>query len=354
MTRHVERPRVRFALLPALLLTACVSVPPQRIDADRLGYGEVVAESWKRQTLLNVVRLRYADTPVFLEVTSIINTYSVGGKANAWVQFPERGGTGPAQVAADGTWSNTPTVTYQPLMGDRFTRSLLQPVPPSAVFQLLQGGWPADLVLRTVATSINGLRNSTTGAPAEPDFDRLVDALTRIQRGGGLSIRVDAREGGSAVVVVMRPGDSGSEPGADGRIVQQLLGLRPGLGQFDVVYGLVPRNDGEVAVLSRSMLEIMLQLGFGIDLPAGDLECGRVLPAKVPPGGVPAEPLVKIRSGPTAPSDAYAAAPYRGRWFWIDDADYASKRTFTFLMILFSLAETGPGTAAPIVTVPSR
>jgi hypothetical protein len=38
------------------------------------------------------------------------------------------------QLGATGNWSNTPTVTYQPLLGDRFTKSLLQPIPPSSVF----------------------------------------------------------------------------------------------------------------------------------------------------------------------------------------------------------------------------
>jgi hypothetical protein len=63
---------------------------------------------------------------------------------------------------------------------------------------------------------------------------------------------------------------------------------------------------------------------------------------------------VHIHSGTVAPADAYAAVPYKGYWYWIDDTDIASKRTFTFLMILFSLAETGQTTAAPVVTVPSR
>lgn len=357
MMKHRKRPRVGrigLALPPLLLLTACVSVAPERVAVDRMGYGEVIADSWKRQTLLNVVRLRHADTPVFLEVTSVINSYSVSGKANAWLQFPSGGGTGPGQVGADGTWSNTPTVTYQPLMGDRFTKSLLQPVPPSAVFELLQGGWPADLVLRTVANSVNGKRNGFAGGAADPDFDRLVQAMTRIQQNGGLSIRVDSRPGGSAIVVVMRPGESDADASEDARIVQEILELRPGLRQFDVVYGLLPGSDGEVAVLSRSMLEIMLQLGFGISLPEGHASGGRALPGQALQGKSPAAPLVAIRSGPSAPADAYAAVPYRGHWYWIDDTDYASKRTFTFLMILFSLAETGQSAVAPVVTVPSR
>ncbi|HYA75714.1 MAG TPA: hypothetical protein VED83_02300, partial [Burkholderiaceae bacterium] len=81
---------------------------------------------------------------------------------------------------------------------------------------------------------------------------------------------------------------------------------------------------------------------------------GRVLPGQWQPGTEKAKPLVRIRSGTEAPADAYAAILYKGNWFWIEDTDIASKRTFTFLLILFSLAETGQMTAAPIVTVPSR
>jgi hypothetical protein len=63
---------------------------------------------------------------------------------------------------------------------------------------------------------------------------------------------------------------------------------------------------------------------------------------------------VHIRSGAAARDAAYAAVHYKGQWYWIEDTDIASKRTFTFLMILFSLAETGQVPAAPVVTVPSR
>ena len=60
--------------LALLALAGCTSVPLARVSADRMAYGQVVAESWKRQTLLNVVRLRYADASMFLDVASIINS----------------------------------------------------------------------------------------------------------------------------------------------------------------------------------------------------------------------------------------------------------------------------------------
>jgi len=78
------------------------------------------------------------------------------------------------------------------------------------------------------------------------------------------------------------------------------------------------------------------------------------LPGQRQAGDELARPLVHIRSGPEEPPDAYAAVPCKGHWYWIDDNDVASKRTFTFLMILFSLAETGQSSAAPVVTAPTR
>jgi len=317
-------------------------------------YGQVVADSWKRQTLLNVVRMRYADAPVFLEIASIINSYSVAGKASAAATLPSRTDPNVFNLGGEGTWSNTPTVTYQPVLGDRFTKSMLQPVPPVAVFQLLQGGWPPEIVLPTVVGSINELRNAYAGLGADPGFRQLVETLSRIQRAGGLGIRIEPRKDGSAIIIVLRQNGKEAALAEDARQMHALLGLEEGIREFDIAYGLVPRSRREVAVLSRSMLEIMLQLGFGVDLPPEHAKEGRALPGRAKAGDAKVEPLVHIRSGAEAPADAYAAVPYKGYWYWIDDTDIASKRAFTFLLILFSLAETGQSAAAPIVTVPSR
>lgn len=349
--------RLRRGLLCGLALLAlagCTSVPPARVSADRMDYGQVVAESWKRQTLLNVVRLRYADAPMFLDVASIINSYTVGGNASAQGTLPSNTNPNVLQLGGTAIWSNTPTVTYQPLLGDRFTRALLQPIPPVSVFQLLQGGWPVALVFRTVVGSVNGLRNTSAGAAAEPGFVELTEVLTRIQQAGNIGIRVEPRKDGSGVVAVIRRAEPGTPLGEDSRRVRELLGLDDAVSEFEVVYGLVPSQAKEVALLSRSMMEIMLQLGFGIDLPAAHLNDGWVLPGLRQAGDAAGRPLVRIRSGRDEPAHAYAAVPYKGHWYWIDETDVESKRIFTFLMILFWLAETGQAPATPVVTVPSR
>ena len=353
--RLVTCQRMKYSgVLLLLVLAGCVRVPAARVTVDRMDYGQVIAESWKRQTLLNVVRLRYADAPVFLDVASVINSYSVAGTASGGAQV-SNGQLGDGfTLGAGGVWSNTPTVTYQPLLGDRFTRSLLQPIPPSAVMQLMQGGWPTDLVMGTAVRSINGLRNDSFGVGGDPGFREIVDLLSRLQRAGGLGNRVEARKDGSAVILVLRPEGRQSGPLEDVRRLAELLGLEPGATEIEIVYGLAPRGGQQVAMITRSMLEIILDMGTGIDLPAGHGTSGRVLPGLWRPGDAKAAPLVEIRSGTSVPETTYASVPYKGHWYWIEDTDLASKRTFTFLLILFSLAETGQSPAAPVVTVPTR
>ena len=59
-------------------------------------------------------------------------------------------------------------------------------------------------------------------------------------------------------------------------------------------------------------------------------------------------------TGSEAPVDPFVAARYRGRWFWIDSGDFRSKGSFSFMLLLTSLAETGVAQQAPVVTVPAN
>jgi hypothetical protein len=100
------------------------------------------------------------------------------------------------------------------------------------------------------------------------------------------------------------------------------------------------------------MIEIMVEYGVGIDVPNADRTEGRAMPTFE--GRAPTSELVQVLSGSSVPADAYAAVPYRGRWYWVADRDLTSKTRFTLLMILSSLAETGVAPMSPVVTVPSR
>jgi hypothetical protein len=254
---------------------------------------------------------------------------------------------------ASSLFSNTPTVTYQPLTGDRFMKSLLRPIPPSAVFGMLQTGWSAEMLLRISVRTINGLRNGSRGIAPDPLFDQLIAAVSRLQQAGGLNIRIEEQKEGEATIVAL-PTPPGGAIAANRSEVQRLLGLDAGATDYSLAFGLTPRSPTEIAVLTRSMIEIMAEYGFGIDVPDAERTEGRVTPGPSPTSGTPTTQLVHVLSGPSPPADAYSAVLYRDRWYWIADRDVTSKLRFTLLMILSSLAETGVAPVTPVITVPSR
>ena len=76
--------------LTVALVAGCQSLGPGSLPRDRLDYGGAIADSWREQTLLNIVKLRYFDAPVFLEVSSVISSYTLQGGST-----PSRGFQGP-------------------------------------------------------------------------------------------------------------------------------------------------------------------------------------------------------------------------------------------------------------------
>ena len=63
--------------------------------------------------------------------------------------------------------------------------------------------------------------------------------------------------------------------------------------------------------------------------------------------------LMNVPYSKEHPADAFTAVKYRDYWYWVDDRDFRTKRTFAFMMILFSLTETGGKEGLPLVTIPA-
>ncbi|MBW1826842.1 MAG: hypothetical protein JRF45_10495 [Deltaproteobacteria bacterium] len=51
-----------------------------------------------------------------------------------------------------------------------------------------------------------------------------------------------------------------------------MLGLSPNAKEIRVVYGAFAADDQEITMLTRSMLQIMIELASYIDVPAKDIE----------------------------------------------------------------------------------
>ena len=349
-----------FTALASLCMVGCANIGPKNVSRDRFGYSDALSDSWKRQMLLNLVKLRYADAPVFLEVASIVNQYSLETELQgslSWNAFLPEASQG---VGAKGRYANRPTITYQPLMGDKFTRSLMTPIRIGALLSLVQAGWRADMVYRLGAQSINGVYNRAGGKlqaqPADSNFYRITTSLLKIQQSLAVGIRIqETPDKNQATVMYFRAKDIDPDTEAEISSVKKLLGLDPGQREFKVVYGSLPADEQEIAVLSRSMLEILLELGSYIEVPELHVAQQRATPNLAKDADIAAgvEPFLRVQSDNEKPGDAYVAVEYRDHWFWIDDRDFKSKRMFSFLMFLFSLAETGTPENAPVLTIPA-
>ena len=347
-----------------LLLVACSSIGPATVTQDRIDYASAIGNSWKQQTLLNIVKLRYADMPIFLEVGQVIAGYQLqsaiggsftAGNFTAGIVGPFTA-TGSANAA--GTYTDRPTVIYQPLTGVDFLKRLMTPVPPSSVLFMLQSGYFADRIMPIMLDSINGLNNESNRLrrPADPKFTRLVQLVREGQLAGAIQIRIERpKDGGESSVLIFGPS---TDPvvAAKGREIKSILGLKPDLRELKVTYGGYSGRDDEIDMMTRSMLQIMLEFAAIVQVPEADVVEGKATRGLVDaqaPGALIGPPL-RVLVADTPPKDAFVAVQYDNRWFWIAGTDIQSKNTFAIIMLLFSIADTGVKGSAPVVTIPAN
>lgn len=345
-----------FSLL--LSLSRCGGIGPMTVPRDRFNYTVAISDSWKRQMLLNIVMIRYGDAPVFMDVSSVISQYQVTGLVTLGAKVTPESATRSDSFGASGQYIDRPTITYTPLLGEKFARSLSSPIPPSALTGLIQTGYRLDVVFRAMVDEINGIRNRLGGESrshtADSEFYTLIEKMRKIQEAGGIGKRIEKTGNEETVWLIIR-GRGNPETEALAMEVKKLLGLDPRASEFHVVYGAFAANDKEIALLTKSVMEVLTDLSADIEVPAEDVREERVSPVfEETIAGKKIRPLVRILSSSGKPLDAYVSVPYRNSYFFIDDRDLMSKRVFASLMFIFALVETGEKGAVPLVTIPTR
>ena len=106
-----------YSILLVAFSYGCTGIGPSSIKVDRSDYNVAIQKSDNQQLLLNLVRLKYRDTPFFLQVSSVASQFTFSANANVNTTLspvnPTFLGLGTGVVLEE-----KPTVTYSPLQGE--------------------------------------------------------------------------------------------------------------------------------------------------------------------------------------------------------------------------------------------
>lgn len=342
-------------------------------------------------------------------------TYNPGsGLTVTGVQGNSSSGWSPISINSGVTFSDSPTVTFTPRQGEDIAGPLHTSMAPSILAEMANAGYRLDLLLLLLVQDINGVRSVEAGVGdsfrgGSKEFCELLKIAQSLSSQNELvvgSFKVEDPYNGEPFPAALitpelwltavatearwRSYDEGehyyltdhkmypamwmsheARVSEQGRRFMELLNLRPDpLKEIWVVKSnktiagpeLVNRPDAprdELKTHLRSFYGVMNLLAYGVQVPPKDDEDGLAFPPDSFVDAVEAgrfedlRQYFNIRSLNRYPAGAYVAVPYRGNWFYIDDADLTSKRIFNALYDLFNLqvAPSG-GDSGPVLTLP--
>lgn len=361
---------LRLGWLTAILflLGGCATgLGPRVLGTDRLDYQEQIVRTSDEQMLLNLVRLRYRDNPLFLEVGSIVTSYQLGATLNLTGMFVPA--ASPTTLLQDqgifgigGNFVELPTLTYTPLQGEAYAARLMSPVPLRFLMYFYQTGWNIERVLLVAVREVNEVYNAPTASSptpeTSPDYEKFADLaarLRRLQLAGLAGIAVE--DAGNARMWLRMSPDPESSLATDVRMVRQILQLAPEKDEFRLSDAPYKHDPDEVGLRSQSLMSILYFLSQAVEPPAEHGVTGMVTITK-DKNGQPFDwsrvlgKVLRIQSQKERPSDPSVAVRYRDWWFYIADNDLSSKSTFSLLNYLFAL-QSAPGEGkSPALTLP--
>jgi hypothetical protein len=415
---HSGRSMLRLVGVVVLFACACASgcLGPKAVRYTRMKYNEVVRDTNDEQLLMNIVRLRYADSPVFIDLPSITSQFEIAGQGNYLGgygnQEPGRASLGFGELSL----RDTPTLSYHPREGREIAKSLLTPI-SADLFSVVNAGADIDQLLLLAINDINDVPNaprSTTLTPKVPDdntqFVTGIRLLASLRQRDGTELAFGTNEESNGA---SDPIPEGSVQGRDlvsaakdgyvyrakgnGRVtllkrekdlvlkirpafidspemaeVVRIFHLKPGMKLYKIKSELTEEanealqaankaNSAEgnetIYMNMRSVLQIMTFLSKGVCIPDEHVISG-VVPITPDADGQPFD-----WTGVTAgnflvhvqkhrPHAAEVAVQYRGFWFYIASDDVKSRATLAILEILFALQESGEKSTGPLLTLP--
>ncbi|MBP9842228.1 MAG: hypothetical protein KBC64_07410 [Simkaniaceae bacterium] len=340
-------------------LVGCATVSP-RTSIQGMGgrnaYNIAIQQSTSEQMLLNIVRMRYADTPFFLDVNTITTQYTFKTGAGTSFKIPGFNEKNPASFGFDYSWQNQPTIQYAPLEGQDFAAQLMEPIDLRILQQLIFTGWDISrlfkLTLQSFDDHSNAFRAATSSSQEEDAqyhrFNEIMTLMRQLQLEHKIQLGVKDH-----MLQITFANDS-----PEARELAQLLKHAELVKNRYVVNLKVGFNDdAEIGILPRSIMGCMYYLSLGVKVPIEDAE-NRV--ANIPNSDLPQylelqktiAKLITIHSSSVEPRDAFLSICYHGTYFYIKDNDLDSKKTFALLQQLYNLQAKEVKVPPPILSLP--
>jgi hypothetical protein len=340
-------------------MIGCTVVGPSAVRNGRLTYNEAINETNNQQLLKAIVQNRYDESASLLAVASVTANVSVTASTGIQVGVGDsdnyEGNLVPLTVG--GAYEENPTISYIPVAGARYAEQVFSPVPLVVLVQLTGSLADPAYVYSALVSGANGIQNPDflfSHTSPDPRFGRLVAILTTLTQANRLHwVTAPERAGQYSIVV----DHYAPEYASDVDEFIELLGLpRPAEADLQLVVpvylALDGRRSGGIGITTRSVGDLIEMLSAAIDVPDEDQQSG--FAASFPPLG-PAGQDLRVRFSESRPENAAVAVPYRGGWFFIDDADQPTKRFFRLMSALWSVTiadSTAHAASAPVLTVP--
>ena len=358
---------VVLAIAAVLLVGGCSSLGPSALKGERINYNLALQQTNDEQMLLNLVRLKYRDTPIFLEVSSISAQLSFEAGIEAGAELKERA-PNIFNLGGHTVYSTQPTITYSSLRGDDFIKRFLSPISLDTIMLLYKSGWSLKRILRLCVQRLNDVENAVRASGPTPEkipeyqeFAKAIDLMRDLQQRKTLDLVYETFPSGERppriVLLITEKAWQRSET----HQLAEVLGLAKNRKHYPVSYPMIEhkgKKDLELLIVEpRSLLGILFFLSQSVEVPREDVERGKVTITRSETGEAfdwseVTRDLLRVESQLSVPTQAAVAVLYRGKWFYVDDSDLKSKSTFSLLTQLFALQAGEAKGIAPVLTLP--
>lgn len=344
----------------AFFITSCGTFGSKTLPASTVSFNEAAVRSKDEQMLLNIVRLRYSDRPMFIKLNSIATQLSLQSNFGMNIaQFKQS--TGFSQFGLSYIPSvqyyEQPTITFTPLQGQKFTTQLLGPLEIVDIYSMIRSGWSVSRVFRLTVQEINQLHNAegstrsvSSYIPHYRDFMKFSYDLRKLHAKHLVQFRLSKLKGKYVMDLLFSKGMP-----AD---MAKAIGVAPGLHKLRLSRGRAfSEHNHLIHIETRSFLGIMHYLSKSVEIYPPHKRAGWAETTHYPNGKEFRWPdiarfIMHIKYAKHKPVNANVSIFYRGLWFYIDESDNISKETLALLMDIFAIKADDRSGNGPILTLP--